>query len=442
MDKIIIIGAGIAGLTTAIELAPFFEITVLEARDRLGGRIYTTVASDHQTPIELGATFFEGYGENPFFQKYLSTTPHDNKPFIKKLNLDGSLVFNGDHLDPRQYSMHALKQYYEIAQKEYEQALNSSWQIGKTLEEFVATICHPFQRDKEKYYWVKKFIEYELLHHNTHLSLPGIPSFDKSHENKALDGWNQRDANISFVVGGYDKVIQQMHSQCLNLGVSIKTGSGVIQINDHGVKGVTVITADNQSYFAAKVISTIPIGVLKTQAESLFNPSLSNDKMLAIAAMGVHQATRISLEFGSPFWDNLASPYIFLAKPDQASFTDFRNGYPLHQKAILQSDHYSNIVGSASDVVDTVMKDLRLIFPDAPAPIQSMVYRWSDDIYAQGSYPYRTIYITEALQQALERPEGNIYFAGADFSRYGFSVHHAYASAIRTAQQIKLNFML
>ena len=55
---VIIIGAGLSGLLTAYHLKkeniPF---KILEARDRIGGRIYTHYGTDH-TPIEMGATWF------------------------------------------------------------------------------------------------------------------------------------------------------------------------------------------------------------------------------------------------------------------------------------------------------------------------------------------------------------------------------------------------
>src|ERR1044072_6844412 len=55
---ILIIGAGAAGLAAARELsAANFNVIVLEARDRIGGRIYTHPDSQLTAPIELGAEF-------------------------------------------------------------------------------------------------------------------------------------------------------------------------------------------------------------------------------------------------------------------------------------------------------------------------------------------------------------------------------------------------
>ena len=57
-ERVAVIGAGLAGLTAARELADAgFEVTVLEARDRVGGRVSSRDASGFDEPIELGAMF-------------------------------------------------------------------------------------------------------------------------------------------------------------------------------------------------------------------------------------------------------------------------------------------------------------------------------------------------------------------------------------------------
>jgi phytoene dehydrogenase-like protein len=59
---VLVIGAGIAGLAAAAELAASgLQITVLEARDRIGGRILTLHPDGADTPIELGAEFVHGH---------------------------------------------------------------------------------------------------------------------------------------------------------------------------------------------------------------------------------------------------------------------------------------------------------------------------------------------------------------------------------------------
>ena len=61
MNDVIVVGAGIAGLAAARILAEAGQrVTLIEARDRVGGRIYTVPATQGELPVELGAEFIHG----------------------------------------------------------------------------------------------------------------------------------------------------------------------------------------------------------------------------------------------------------------------------------------------------------------------------------------------------------------------------------------------
>jgi phytoene dehydrogenase-like protein len=58
---VVVIGAGIAGLACAQALCGRgLRVAVLEARDRIGGRIFTRHPGATETPVELGAEFIHG----------------------------------------------------------------------------------------------------------------------------------------------------------------------------------------------------------------------------------------------------------------------------------------------------------------------------------------------------------------------------------------------
>jgi monoamine oxidase len=61
MEKIIIAGGGVAGLFAARELSKYeYDVTLLEAADRLGGRIHTIRNSLFAQPVEKGVEFVHG----------------------------------------------------------------------------------------------------------------------------------------------------------------------------------------------------------------------------------------------------------------------------------------------------------------------------------------------------------------------------------------------
>ena len=69
--EVLIIGGGIAGLTAARELQTKFNnnVIILEARNRIGGRIHPDSSTFTNTTIDLGAAWIHGHSrENPLYQ--------------------------------------------------------------------------------------------------------------------------------------------------------------------------------------------------------------------------------------------------------------------------------------------------------------------------------------------------------------------------------------
>ncbi|CAM9271273.1 unnamed protein product, partial [Sphacelaria rigidula] len=65
-SRVLVIGAGLAGLAAARELAHLgYRVTVLEARDRVGGRLSSNSLDDGNSAVDLGAAFIHGINDNP-----------------------------------------------------------------------------------------------------------------------------------------------------------------------------------------------------------------------------------------------------------------------------------------------------------------------------------------------------------------------------------------
>lgn len=420
MGKIVVIGAGVAGLRAAMVLAKMrHDVIVLEARSRVGGRIYT-IDSNEGHPIELGASFWEGTDENPFYNRYL-------KAHVKRLDPLQSLVFSMQKgpLDPNKILPLMI---------EAEQSIQNPIYRELVFSEMLEKILMQRPLDETEQYWLPKCVNHQLQHFNTTLDNRSFGSFTLEVSGSNLETWNQADASFSFVQNGYRKVTEKLLTECIDANVSILLEQAVLNITNTQ-STVEIITAD-RIFVADKVISTIPIGVLKKEAARLFSPSLSKEKHEALAAMGVHQGVRISLEFeGKPFWGEKNGPYIYIDS-HQNGLKEFRNYYPLQGRAMLLTDSYSQLESALADLTQAFrLKSL-------PRLKHSEVYHWGSDPYAQGAYPYRTPAMNEDRQRALEQPEGNIYFAGADFSRFGFSVHNAYAMGEKAAWEVDKTFKL
>jgi len=60
-QEVIVVGAGVAGLAAAVRLTEAgLSVLILEARDRIGGRVYPQRVHGLEVPIEFGAEFVHG----------------------------------------------------------------------------------------------------------------------------------------------------------------------------------------------------------------------------------------------------------------------------------------------------------------------------------------------------------------------------------------------
>ena len=140
MIPYIIIGGGVAGLSAALTLAKALkdqdkEVLILEAKNRLGGRVCTIKAHDGITPIELGATFWEGSQNNPFYKKYIDPKQIHFLPFEK------CGIFNPHPLSlSRKHFDHAIDVIKELTPaftgKPYQDLIDTCYPPSKKLDSY------------------------------------------------------------------------------------------------------------------------------------------------------------------------------------------------------------------------------------------------------------------------------------------------------------------
>lgn len=108
--RVVVIGAGAAGLAAAEELhAASYDVVVLEARDRIGGRLHTDT-STFGVPLDLGASWIHGVDGNPILGYDLRSVPFDyddyelrgpeTPDFLTASEVEHELGADEDELDP------------------------------------------------------------------------------------------------------------------------------------------------------------------------------------------------------------------------------------------------------------------------------------------------------------------------------------------------------
>ncbi|MEL7233420.1 MAG: FAD-dependent oxidoreductase [Chloroflexota bacterium] len=409
----IVIGAGIAGIAAARKLHDAgYKITVLEARDRVGGRIWT----DHSlgVPIDIGASWIQGTRGNPItrLSKDIKTVVTQETYLVFDEHGD---TFSNKHLT---HVAERLEAFYDEGE-ELAETLDEDISIGEAIRRLTG--------DEER----------SLL-----LDWEAVNLFDLEY-GASVDTMSlfygyaddEFSGNDVLFPGGYEQVVDLLAD-----GLDIRTGQTVDRIEyDNEDVHVTVGDAVFEANFA---IVTVPLGVLKAGSIA-FSPPLPASKQDAIQQLGMAHLNKVVLRFPENFWGD-DHDYLGYVSSTRGEFPLFLNMADVVSAPILVGfvgGDYSLQVEQQSDedILAAAMAVLRTMFGEQiPLPEKHLITRWKQDQFAYGSYSFIPVGATLDHRDALADPAGStLFFAGeATHARYASTVHGAYLSGIREAERI------
>lgn len=419
--NIIVVGAGMAGLAAARTLQDAGAVvTVLEGRERIGGRVYTSqVWTD--APMDLGASWIHGIRRNPI----TDLADQINAPRLETDYDDGLLYgLDGGRLAESEWDK------YEMFEAKIEQALEQAAELDQdiSIEEAVNRFLEPENLSA---------IEQMHLNHvlNSALEQEWSGSISRlSAQNTPNDGTGFGGPDVIFPEG-YGAI-----PEFLADGLDIRLGETVTKIS-HDAAGVTV-TTEQGSFSADRAIITLPLGVLK-QGKVMFEPPLPAEKQAVIGQMGVGVLNKVYLRFAEPFWDKQPEWFSKLSE-QRGEWSEWFNLHPYIKKPILlafNAADFGTQIEAFSDeqIVADAMRVLRSMFSeDAPEPESVQITRWIADPFAHGSYSFPAVGAPADARQILAQPVDNrLFFAGeATNSDYPATVHGAYLSGLREAENV------
>ena len=417
-DEVLIIGGGIAGLAAAKQLREAgHDVILLEARDRLGGRIWTDRSAG--IAVDMGAQWIHGIRRNPIHDLAqqlgleIVETDYDNS---KEYDVDGS----ADPLSDTQYDRWTdtmaeyLDQYLESAPDATVQELIDDAASAGDLD---------FLNLRQRDFLVNTEIEHEFAADAKELS---VRSVDEGRELRGGD---------AIFAGGYDPIIASLAN-----GLDARLDTVVSRI-EYGGFGVRVRT--NRGVFRGdRAVITLPLGVLKSGDVS-FRPRLPRNKRVAISRLGMGVLNKISLAFSRAFWDTDPHLIGYLSSP-KGHFAEWLNVFRHTGQPLLlafNAGAYGAAIENSSDrqILDEAMETLRILYgTEVPAPDAVLISRWGSDPYAYGSYSYLPPGARPGHRRRLRKPvRGRLFFAGEATSiRYPATTHGAYLSGLRAAEQI------
>ncbi len=410
--SVIIIGAGISGLAAARKLKQNgFNVTVLEAQERVGGRLRTDRTLG--VAFDEGASWIHGTKGNPL------TTLAVQSGMTTAFTDDDSLIaydIGGVEISDSVYSQ-TEQVYYNILK-----TLKNSGSLNQSFETVFNNLYPAYSTDRLWKFLLSTFMTFD----GGDLDKTSSLYYDEGEEfgGEERISTNGFDTIPNFLADGLNVQLNQRVSR-------IDYSSPRAKVTHNGI----VSEADF-------VIATVPLGVLKAESIQFF-PTLPSTKLNAIKKVGMNCVNKFLLTWDIAFWD--AEQYIGYTPEVKDKFNYFVNVKKFHPtvNALMTFAYadYARLTESMSDshVIGEIMTHLRDIYgTNIPDPNNMLRTKWQSNENAFGSYSY-TALETEMrhFDDLAKDVDKRLFFAGEHTHIDYFSnAHGAYLSGIREADKI------
>jgi monoamine oxidase len=422
---VIVIGGGVSGLAAAAELGRRgFSVALVEARERLGGRVFTLHPKGWGGPVELGAEFVHS-GNAALWRR------------VKRQRLKCRLV------PPRHWRFHdgAIEQIDDLATRieEVTGRIQPRRMRGWSFADFMRGRTRSFSTRAREL--AAGFVE------GFQAATPQTMSVT------AIAGETLDDSEQFVLPDGYDHVVAGLVAELPRQRVTLLQRTVVSRVAWN--QGKVRVRAGGRWLRARAVIVTIPLGVWRAKPGQRgaisFVPPLKAKQAIA-RRMGLGQVMRIAVRFDARRWRGLLP--LALRRHDRRGFGFIHSrldGVPVW----WAMSHLPVLTGWAGgpaaarlahrtkrEILVVAITSLSRIFSVTKERLRACVsgfemHNWSRDPFSRCAYSFTAAGQDKAAARFREPMQDTLFFAGeatADGEEVG-TVHGALASGVRAAKE-------
>ena len=418
----IIIGAGIAGLAAGDYLRKKgWGVTILEARERVGGRVWSRADWKGKNPMDVGASWIHGISKNPMAERAqkegIRTVPFDYEK--KAVYHRGS-----SRISPEEETR---------IERNFRKTLKLANATAEELSRDVS-LRKTFTAAKKKLGWSQE--ELAQLDFKAHTEIEH--EFGASLEELSSQYWDEGEelsGGDVIVPGGLGAIVEPWAR-----GQDIRFGQAVERVS-YNRDGVRVRISQGLEMRAKKLILTVPLGILK-KGKIVFDPPLPKEKLDAIGRIGFGNYQKTALLYEELFWDPELHLFDWDGGATGKEWAEWVNLYPFTGEPALIAFHTAQAAYGIESMTDREISDAATdalasaLGKKVPRPKDMIVSKWGHDPYALGAYSFMGVGATPADRMVLGKPlEGSLYFAGEAVSEnYAATMHGAYETGLAAAK--------